>query len=241
MKIFLSGQRSFGKAVLLELLNCGHTITGVAVSPQAKQKDKMVGVALMNKIPIVADGESLKASDIPDGTDLIVSAHSHWIISDKCVEKCKYGGIGFHPSLLPLHRGQDAVRWAIHMGDKVTGATVYSLSPVCDGGDIVLQRAVFIKPGWDYHKLWEAIFPIGVEMLSEAVRQIESGEAHYIPQDEDCATFEPSWDRPRLKRNDLIMLGGFAPQAVNEKCDGCVLDCNFCTYNIADPDTYYRR
>lgn len=229
MKVFISGQRSFGKAVLIALLNAGHEITGVAVAPQQKQKDKMVGAAQRYGVPIVSDGEHLVSDMIPEGTELIVSAHSHWIISSKCLEKCRYGGIGFHPSLLPRHRGQDAVRWTIHMGDAVTGGSVYKLADKCDGGEILAREIVFVKPGWDYHKLWNVLFPIGVKMLVDAVAAIESGKADYMPQDEDVATWEPSWDRPRLKRNELIMLGGEAPPARAE-CVGCCLDCRWCPY-----------
>lgn len=207
MKIFICGQRSFGRAVLKALHEQGHEITGIAPPPQKRLKDKMVGYALLNNIPIVSDCEKLLSSDIPDDTELIISAHSHWIISDQCLAKCKYGGIGFHPSLLPRHRGRDAVRWAVHMGDFVTGATIYSLqSGKCDGGDILLQRNVFIDPEWDYHELWKNIFPIGVEMVVEAVDIIGKGECRWKEQDERFATFEPSWDRPRLLRNELIAL-----------------------------------
>lgn len=232
MKIFLSGQRSFGKAVLLALIDAGHEITGVAVAPQTREhtkKDKLVGVAMKHGIPIVADGERLVSEMIPDGTELIVSAHSHWIISDKCLEKCRYGGVGFHPSLLPRHRGQDAVRWAVHMGDAITGGTVYRLSNKCDGGDILAREMLFIKPGWDYHDLWNALFPLGVEMLVNAVTAIGCGTAVYEEQDEEVATWEPSWERQRLKRNELIMLGGDAGDAeLREECVGCVYDCRWC-------------
>ena len=64
-----------------------------------------------------------------------------------------------------------------------------------------------IDKSWDYHKLWNELFPIGVDMVSEAVRLIESGKATWTEQDERFATFEPSWDRPRLKRNELIQIG----------------------------------
>lgn len=208
MKIFICGQKSFGKAVLKRLYEDGHEIVGIAPPPQQKYKDKMVGLAMLNGIPIISDCESLTSDMIPEGTELVISAHSHWIVSDKILEKCKYGGIGFHPSLLPRHRGQDAVRWAVHMGDAITGATIYNLqSTTCDGGDILAQRVVFIKPDWDYHDLWEHIFPIGVEMVSDAVRTIERHEDRWTPQDEELATWEPSWNRPRLRRNELIMLG----------------------------------
>lgn len=207
MKIFICGQRAFGKAVLKRLFEDGHEITGVAPPPQGRLKDKMVGYAMLNGIPVVSDCDKLTAGDIPTGTELIVSAHSHWIISQKILDGCKYGGIGYHPSLLPLHRGQDAVRWAVHCGDKVTGGTVYRLSDKCDAGDILLQKLQFIDPSWDYHDLWSEMFPQGVDMLSEAVGLIENGSAVFTEQDERYATWEPSWERPRLKRNDLVMIG----------------------------------
>lgn len=207
MKIFICGQKSFGKEVLKRLYNEGHTITGVAPAPQKVKKDKMVGFAILKDIPIISDCDMLTAADIPDGTELIVSAHSHWMVSMKSLEKCKYGGIGFHPSLLPRHRGRDAVRWAVAMDDFITGGTIYKLDDKCDGGDILLQKTLFIDKNWDYHELWEQLFPIGVDMVSEAVKMLENGKATFTKQDERFATFEPSWERERLKRNDLIMLG----------------------------------
>lgn len=207
MKIFVCGQKTFGKEVLKALIAAGHEITGIAPAPQKRLKDKMVGIALMHDIPVVTDCEKLTAAHIPDGTELIVSAHSHWIISEACCNKCKYGGIGFHPSLLPRHRGQDAVRWAIHMHDFATGGTIYRLTDKCDGGEILLQKMIFIDPEWDYHDLWSELFPIGIDMVVEAVDRIARGDIEPITQDERYATWEPSWERPRLHRNDLIMIG----------------------------------
>lgn len=206
MKIFICGQKTFGREVLKALYNAGHEIVGIAPPPQEKYKDKMVGFAMLKNIPIISDCDKLTSKDIPDDTELVISAHSHWIISDKIIEKCKFGGIGFHPSLLPRHRGQDAVRWAIHMGDFATGGTIYRLNSKCDAGDIILQKMIFIDKKWDYHKLWEKLFPIGVEMLVEAVDLIEKGKQTETPQNERFATWEPSWERPRLKRNELLQL-----------------------------------
>ena len=207
MKIFICGQKTFGKEVMKALYESGHEIVGIAPPPQEKYKDKMVGYAMLKKIPIISDCDRLLSKDIPDGTDLIISAHSHWIISDKIIEKCKYGGIGFHPSLLPRHRGRDAVRWTIHMGDFITGGTIYRLTGKCDGGDIINQRTLFVDKEWDYHDLWRELFPIGIEMVLESVSAIEKGLDKGWKQDERFATFEPSWDRPRLQRNELIQIG----------------------------------
>lgn len=208
MKIFICGQKSFGLAVMKRLYEDGHTIVGIAPPPQKQYKDKMVGFAMLHDIPVVSDCERLVSSNVPDDTDLIVTAHSHWLVSKQIIEKCRYGGIGFHPSLLPRHRGVDSVRWTIKMGDAVSGGSVYRLAEKCDGGDILLRRIVFVDKSWDYHQLWEHIFPVGVELLSEACRLIEETQNTQPEekQDEAYATWEPSWDRPRLKRNELLQL-----------------------------------
>lgn len=190
------------------LYNDGHTIVGIAPPPQDKYKDKMVGWAMLHRIPVISDCDKLLSAHIPENTDLIIAAHSHWMVSEKIIEKCRYGGIGFHPSLLPRHRGVDAVRWTVLMNDAVTGGTIYRLTDRCDGGDIILQRVVFVERGWDYHDLWRELFPVGVEMVSEACRLIEatSNTQRERMQDERFATWEPSWERPRLKRNELPQL-----------------------------------
>lgn len=206
MNIFICGQRTFGKEVLKALYERGHNIVGVAPPPQEKYYDKMQGLAIRYGIKCVSDCDKLVSADIPDNTDLVIAAHSHWYISSKILEKSKHGGIGFHPSLLPRHRGQDAVRWTVAMGDAVTGATVYWLDDKVDGGDILLQKHLFVDRKWDYHKLWREIFPIGVDMICEAVDQIEKGTAQRIKQQERFATFEPSFNSTRLKRNELTMI-----------------------------------
>lgn len=209
MRVFVCAQQEFGRDVVKALYDAGHEITGVAPPPQGRLKDKVTGFATLRGIPIVSDCDRLTAADIPDGTDLIVTAFSYWMVSQKALDKTTYGGIGFHPSLLPRHRGREAVRWAWTMGDPVTGGTVYWLDQKCDGGDILSQQVVFIEKGCrDYHDIWADIYPIGIQMIADAVASIESGEAGRTPQDERFATWEPSFERPRLKRNDLIMLGG---------------------------------
>lgn len=209
MKIFICGQKSFGLAVMKRLYEDGHKIVGIAPPPQEQYKDKMVGFAMLHGIPVISDCDKLISANVPDDTDLILTAHSHWLVSMKIVEKCRYGGIGFHPSLLPRHRGVDSVRWTIHMGDAITGCSIYRLAEKCDAGDIVMSKAVFVDKSWDYHELWRNLFPIGVQLISDACALIErTGNTQpEEKQDERFATWEPSWERPRLKRNELLRIG----------------------------------
>ena len=207
MKIFLCCQKSFGRAVLKRLASDGHEIVGVAVPPQERYYDKAQGAAALLGVRHIVDSERLRKADIPAGTDLIVAAHAHQFIQASVRGSARLGAIGFHPSLLPRHRGRDAVRWAVRMGDAITGATVYRLDETVDGGPVALQRPVFILPGWTYHDLWAEIFPIGVEMLSEACGLAAEGLLPSTPQNDAAATWEPAFDQSRrLYRPELLAL-----------------------------------
>ena len=207
MKIFLTGQRSFGKAVFLALREDGHDIVGVAPAPPGQYYDKLHAIALRYKVPVVCEASRLTSDHIPEGTDLIISAHSHWYVSDKAAEKARLGASGYHPSLLPRHRGRDAVRWTIACGDAVTGGSVYRLSSKVDGGSILLQRIQFVDRTWNHHDLWKRLFPQGVQMLRDAVKMLACGYVEGEPQDERFATWEPPFDATaRLYRPELLQL-----------------------------------
>ncbi len=207
MNIFITGQKSFGKAVFKALLEDGHRIVGVAPAPPGKYYDKLHGAALRYHVPVVCEAGRLTSDHIPEETDLIVSAHSHWYVSDKAVEKARLGAIGFHPSLLPRHRGRDAVRWTVTCGDPVTGGTIYWLDKVVDGGPVLLQRHLLVSRTWDHHELWRRLFPLGVQMVRDAVAMLERGEIIREPQDPAFATWEPPFDTTaRLYRPELYQL-----------------------------------
>ena len=205
--IFLCGQRFFGAAVLKALLQDGHRIVGAACPPQqGKRYDKLRVAALGHKI-VCIDSHRLIAANIPQGTDILIAAHSHHFISAKVRGKVRLA-CGYHPSLLPLHRGRDAIRWAIHCGDTVTGGTVYELGDVVDGGPILAQEPVLIARNATATALWrEKLFPLGIKLLLEVARQFEGGCLTRIEQDDKLASWEPAFDSAgRLYRPDLACL-----------------------------------
>lgn len=206
MRIVLSGQRSFGAAVF-DALRDAHEIVRVfaPVEDERGREDRLRGVARLRGFNV---REKAIARDMPE-CDLIVSAHSHAFLSDAAILRAKYGALGYHPSLLPRHRGRDAVKWTIHMGDPVAGGSVYWFTGRVDGGPLAAQDYLLVPPGWSASELWrEALFPMGVRLLVKAVNDVSRGTIVREPQDERCATWEPSWDRPPLHRPDLIQLPG---------------------------------
>ena len=141
-----------------------------------------------------ADPKLVVASEIAPDTDLIVTAHSHARISREALAAAKLGGIGYHPSLLPRHRGIAAVEWTIKEGDPIAGGTVYHLADRMDAGAIAAQEWCFVKKGETARELWErALAPLGQKLLGEV---IDYAKTHNTlpakPQDEQFATKAPT-------------------------------------------------
>ena len=84
--------------------------------------------------------------------DLIVLAGFMTIISDKVIRYYENRMINIHPSLIPSFCGEGFYGLRVHeaaleKGVKVTGATVHFVNEVCDGGPIILQKAVEVQQG----------------------------------------------------------------------------------------------
>ncbi|MGN0173964.1 MAG: phosphoribosylglycinamide formyltransferase [Acutalibacteraceae bacterium] len=84
--------------------------------------------------------------------DLIVYA-GFMTILDNCVcEKYQNKMMNVHPALIPSFCGKGYYGLHVHeavlkSGVKVTGATVHFVTAVCDGGPIIIQKAVDVKNG----------------------------------------------------------------------------------------------
>lgn len=193
MKLVLIGSRHFGAAVLARFLQSGHEIAQV-IAPF--ENDRLSTAAASAQLPLLVTegGRRITGADISPGADLIVTAHSHSFVDRGALAAARLGGIGYHPSLLPRHRGKAAVEWTIRCGDAIAGGTVYQLTDRLDAGPIVAQDWCFVRPGETARELWErALSPLGIELLVHAVDQIASrGAILTRPQDEVFATSAPA-------------------------------------------------
>ena len=193
MRITLVGSRHFGVATLNLLREHGVDVVRVVV---ADADDRLAATARDAGIEVVvqANPKLVAASEIADHTDLIVTAHSHARVSKQALAAAKLGGIGYHPSLLPRHRGLAAVEWTIKEGDPIAGGSVYHLAERMDAGAIAAQDWCFVRKGETARELWErALAPLGLRLLGEV---IDCAKIHGIvpakPQDEQFATKAPA-------------------------------------------------
>jgi methionyl-tRNA formyltransferase len=190
------GQKWFAAEVLKLCLEMGIEVTAVA---PAAVNDRLSAAAGEAKIPVTLVEKRLVAEHIPSGTDLIVAAHAHCYITAEARAGATHGAIGYHPSLLPRHRGRDAIRWAIHMREQITGGTVYRMDDRADGGAIVAQDWCHIRPGDTADELWRReLAPMGLRLIKKTLSMFLEGESVEVPQDETLATWEPAFTKRRL-------------------------------------------
>lgn len=192
MNVTLVGSRYFGATVFDALREDGVTILQV-VAPAADDRLARAAEDAGVAVHILANPRVVPGEAIPGGTDLIVAAHTHARVSDEALERSRLRGVGYHPSLLPRHRGIAAVEWTILSGDPIAGGTVYHLADGWDRGAIAMQDWCFVTNGETARELWErALAPMGLDLLKRVVRHAAThGKLPAHPQDERFATKAP--------------------------------------------------
>lgn len=85
------------------------------------------------------------------GIELIVLAGFMSILSERFTSHFKDRIINVHPSLIPSFCGKGFYGLHVHeaalaYGVKVSGATVHFVNEIPDGGKIIMQRAVEVRP-----------------------------------------------------------------------------------------------
>lgn len=204
--VYLAGSGSFGAAVADAIAGEGHKIVGVTAPREGRRgrADHLHLWAERGGLPL---SETLRPDLVPDGTDLLFTAHSHAFVGRLTRARARYA-LGYHPSLLPLHRGRDAVRWQARLGERVVGGTIYHLTDRVDGGPIADQRHLIVPPGLDASRLWrDHLFPLGVEMAVRAADDCLTVQGPAVrPQDDRLATWEPAFDSEPLYRPELLEL-----------------------------------
>jgi methionyl-tRNA formyltransferase len=192
MKLTLVGSRYFGATVFDALHADGVDIVQV-VAPAAD--DRLAVAAAKKGVPVhvLANPKIVPGEAIAEGTGLIVAAHTHARVSNEALARSRLGGIGYHPSLLPRHRGIAAVEWTILESDPIAGGSVYHLADGWDAGAVAAQDWCFVGKGESARELWErALAPMGLKLLTQVVRHAgEHGSVPSFKQDERYATRAP--------------------------------------------------
>jgi len=231
MRIVFIGQAPFGKDSLATLIQQGENIVGVITVPDLpgqKRPNPVKELAVEKGLPLL---QPLKLKH-PDAVawvrelkpDLLVLAFVTDFAPLEMIQSATYGGINYHPSLLPKYRGGSAINWAVISGERETGVTIHQIDAGVDTGPILLQEKVDIAPDDTVKSLYfEKLYPLGIKMIARAVALVREGKVRPLPQDESRASFQPviqeadtviNWKLTTQRVYDLIRGSNPSPGAV---------------------------
>jgi len=218
MKCALVGSRYFGATVFEALRKEEGVVFSSIVVPAADDRLALAAQTAGLAVHVLENPKIVPGDAIAEGTDLIVAAHTHARVSNEALARSRLGGVGYHPSLLPRHRGIAAVEWTILEGDPIAGGSVYHLADGWDAGAIAAQDWCFVAKGESARELWErALAPMGLRLLASVVR--DAGRTGSLPahtQDERFATRAPmirrsvvvTEDHPSTKTSLVVTVMG---------------------------------
>src|ERR1700716_4724307 len=197
MLIVVRGQQACGRAVLEALLNGGENVVGVYVAPEkpGRSPDRLMEAALAANLPVYQPASYRKAEVWEEfralKPDLQVMAFVTLFVPEEFLNIPTHGSIQYHPSLLPAYRGASAINWAIILGERETGLSIFLPDNGLDTGDVLLQKKTPISDTDTLGTVYfDRLLPIGVDALMESVDLVKVGKAPRIKQNESKATYE---------------------------------------------------
>lgn len=139
----------------------------------------------------VCEATGLQRVPTPRGATLAIAPKLTRKLAEGEWSEPDLGTLIFHPSILPYHRGPDAIRWAVSLNERVSGVTWFWCDGGLDTGPVCEQEAVLLRPGESPGRAYHTRFvPAGVRALSRAVAAIAAGSARRVHQDETLASYE---------------------------------------------------
>ncbi|MCI7758910.1 MAG: phosphoribosylglycinamide formyltransferase [Oscillospiraceae bacterium] len=120
---------------------------------RAKQNGIKTRVLVRKDFPdVAAYTKAMTEALLEEKADLVVYAGFMTILDEQIVKAFPYKMMNVHPALIPSFCGKGFYGLHVHeealkKGVKITGATVHFVTEVCDGGPIILQKAVEVQNG----------------------------------------------------------------------------------------------
>ena len=92
--------------------------------------------------------------------------------------------LNIHPSLLPKYPGLDTHQRALDAGDTEHGLSIHFVTAELDGGPVILQACLTIKPDTDaqtlqhqVHQLEYQAYPLAVSLCAQGKITLKNNQA----------------------------------------------------------------
>ena len=229
MRVVFLGTPEFAIPSLKSLVRSGHDVVGVFTQPDRPKgrgnrlSESPVKIVALELGLAVHQPERIRRPDIVNqlrslNAELMVVVGYGQIIPQTIIDLPRYGILNVHASLLPKYRGAAPIQWAIANGETETGVTIMQIDAGLDTGDMLLKAAVDIGPDETAPELGARLAPLGAELLSQTIDQLQIGRISREKQNDAEATYAPmlkkedgriDWHRPATQI--YCRLRGFTP------------------------------
>ena len=199
-KIVFMGTPEFSIPTLELLISSKFDITAVYTQPPSKanrgqktlpssieifSKKKLLNVKTPKNLNNEEEFEYFKNLK----PDLAVVVAYGKIIPKKFLDLPKFGFINLHASLLPKWRGAAPIQRSIMNLDTQTGVSIMKIVEKLDAGPVMHQEIIKINENIDTYTLSKVLSKLGAKSIINALQIIFKGQAVFIEQDHDKATY----------------------------------------------------
>ena len=134
--------------------------------------------------------------------DLFLSVYYTQLFGSELLELIGGKALNFHPSLLPRHRGNAPLIWALVDGDTQTGLSVHHIDSGIDTGPLVMQRSLPIHENDTGHSLHAKMANLVQAAAAQLLRDFVAGRPIPDAQPQSGPSSYHSARDPRINHLD---------------------------------------
>jgi methionyl-tRNA formyltransferase len=195
MRIVFISTNLLGRALLVRLIAAGCDVVGVLCKEESRYNADfapLADIAMAADIPVhltrrLKDPDS-RAWIAARRPDVIFCFGWSELLDADLLHAAPRGVVGFHPTLLPRHRGRHPIIWALALGLSETGSSFFFMDEGADAGPLLSQRRISISEDMDAGALYQAIQAAAEEQVLEVAAGLAAGTLTGLPQDHALAT-----------------------------------------------------
>jgi methionyl-tRNA formyltransferase len=201
LKIIFAGTPEFSVPTLSALCEAEYQILLVLTQPDrksgrgmhlkpspVKQKAEEYDIPVFQADNLNNEDAFNRIRDI--NADVLIVAAYGLIIPTKILDIFAKGSYNIHASLLPAWRGAAPIHRAIEAGDSKIGATIMSVAPKLDTGDMIKKKIIDLEEGITTGEMTKIISKLGAKLIVSVVNDIEVNKPlKFTKQDESIATY----------------------------------------------------
>lgn len=169
--IIFFGSDQYSAIVLDSLLQAKNYTIAAVITDRAKPKGKE---QIIEATPVekIAKAHNFKAFYYPDFNHSLITKNTHGLcasfdhlLPSEIISLFEGNLFNLHPSLLPQYRNVSPVQYALALGDKETGITLFRISSGIDNGEIIAQTKETIGDTDTTSTLTPRLFKLGAELF----------------------------------------------------------------------------